>query len=696
MPDDTIDDPRQIIADLQRQLVQYKTERDEALAQQAATAEVLQVINSSPGDLAPVFEAMLERAVRLCELDFAVLWTYDGSAFHPVARHRLPDPFWAYLQDHTPPAFARLVGGDRLVHIADIRQEALYQTDHGRDVRRLGLETVRSILIVPLRREKVLLGLITAYRQEVRPFTDKQIALLENFAAQAVIAMENARLLDETREALEQQTATAEVLGVINSSPGDLAPVFDAMLDKAMRLCEAAFGVLWTYDGEYMHAAAVAGVPPQFAEFLRQGPHRPASVIQQALLGGQPYEQVADLALTEGYVSGGALPRAGVDLGGIRTLLGVALRKDDKVLGVFGIYRQEVRPFTEKQIALLQNFAAQAVIAMENARLISETREALEQQTATAEVLQVINSSPGDLAPVFDAILEKAHSLCAATYGGLVIRDGDRFNVVAIHGEREFAEHWRQLGPLRPSEDVPSPLLRLMQGEPVVQVLDSRQDDFFALSGPPGIRRLCEIGDVRTLLLVPLRKDEVLLGVITAFRQEVRPFTDKEIALLQNFAAQAVIAMENARLLTETHEALEQQTATAEVLQVINSSPGNLAPVFDAMLDKAMRLCEAAFGTLRTTQDGERFDLAALRRVPPLPSILNMTRQQSAPGADPRASWKASKSSMFLMRQTTKLIGRAPPDDGPSSISAGREPYSASQCARMMPCSALSQSIARK
>jgi len=181
--------------------------------------------------------------------------------------------------------------------------------------------------------------------------------------------------LHERDEALAQQTATAEVLGVINSSPGDLAPVFDAMLEKALRLCEASFGILWTYDGEYMHASAITGVPPQFAEFLKQGPHRPAPTMQQDLLSGRAFGQIADLTKSEGYQSGETLPRAGADLGGVRTLLGVTLRKDDRVLGIFGIYRQEVRPFTDKQIALLQNFAAQAVIAMENARLLGELRD---------------------------------------------------------------------------------------------------------------------------------------------------------------------------------------------------------------------------------------------------------------------------------------------------------------------------------
>ena len=587
------------------------TETREALEQQTATAEVLQVINNSPGDLAPVFDAILEQAHTLCGAASGGLVEIEGEQYRAVAVHGEPRFAEYWMQQGwihaTTGALAQLRQGEPL-HIPDIT------ADDGRRYSEqykqlIELSNARSVLMVPMRKDNTLLGAITALRQEVRPFAEREIALLQNFAAQAVIAMENARLINETREALEQQTATAEVLQVINSSPGDLAPVFDAMLGKATTLCEAVYGHLWTYDGQRFHPVAFHG-EPGFGEYIyRRGavlavPNSPF----ERILKGERCIHIPDVLKDASYDTSPGF-REVINAGGIRTQLTVALSKDDVLLGLIVIYRQEVRPFSEKQIALLQNFAAQAVIAIENARLITETREALEQQTATAEVLQVINSSPGDLAPVFDAMLDKAMRLCEAAFGFLSTYDGEHFHAVALHGvPQKFAEGWLS-APYRSGPNTTHD--RLIRGERVVHVPD------LAADGVDDLRRraVIEVAGVRSILAVPLRNDSALLGAIHIYRQEVRPFSEKQIALAENFAAQAVIAMENARLIAETREALEQQTATAEVLQVINSSPGDLGPVFDAMLDKALDLCGAAFGNLWTF-DGERFRATALRRVP--------------------------------------------------------------------------------
>ncbi len=650
------------------------TETREALEQQTATAEVLQVINASPGDLAPVFEAMLDKATRLCEAIYGHLWTYDGQHFHPVAVHGEPRfGEWVFRRGAVlavpSSPFDRILRGERFVQITDAIEDDLYRASSGyRDL--VEISGSRTQLAVALRKDDAIVGTIVVYRQEVRPFSDKQIALLQNFAAQAVIAMENARLITETREALDQQTATAEVLGIINSSPGDLAPVFDAMLEKATRLCEASFGGLTRVDGDCFHGVAYHNAPAALAEAMREPrPIAPGNA-HYRLLNGEDVVQVADITAEEIYRSGNPARRSLADLAGARTVLWAALRKDNSLLGSFVIYRREVRPFTDKQIALLQNFAAQAVIAMENARLITETREALDQQTATAEVLQVINSSPGDLTPVFDAMLDKAMRLCEAAFGSFASFDGEIFSGIAHRNvPAALAEVLNE--PLRHRPEtgaVGGHLQRLIKGETVVAIADFSDTDAYR-SGLNLAVALVEIGGARSAVWVALRKDEALLGVLVIYRQEVRPFTDKQIALLQNFAAQAVIAMENARLITETREALEQQTATAEVLGVINASPGDLAPVFDAMLAKATSLCDASFGVMETF-DGERLHTAATHRLPTGLIESCARHSRSSRGLLEVTCSPVHRSSKSATRAIPKLGSKALRCDARSSRSA--------------------------
>ncbi len=636
--------------DLQFELQERTREFNDALEQLNATSEVLRLMSGSQSDLARVFETILANATQLGEASFGILSLYEGDGcFRVVAMHN-PPPKFAELRRREPVIrpgpMAQLVAR-QVMHIADITEHPAAKQGDPDAVAFIKTTGVRTILGVPMLKADEVIGAIVVYRKEIRPFADRQIELVKNFAAQAVIAIENTRLLNELRqrttdltESLEQQTATSEVLSIISRSPGDLQPVFESMLANATRLCEAKFGNLWLREGDQFRIVAIHGGSPEYRDYQFAEPL--AAPNPESAMGRIARErkavQIDDISKAPTH--GMRARIATIKIAKARTLVGVPLLKDNEVIGIIGIYRQEVRPFTGKQIELLTNFAAQAVIAIENTRLLNELRqrtsdltESLEQQTATSDVLRVISSSPGELEPVFATMLQNAVRICDAKFGNIYRKDRDVLRLVATHGTPPaFAEARRRSPHHRLSPE--SLMGRMMAAKTVVHVADLAADHGYIEHRVPEIVAAVELGDVRTMLVIPMLKENEVIGAFTLFRQAVRPFNDKQIVLMTSFAAQAVIAIENARLLSELRqrtddltESLEQQTATSDVLRVISSSPGELDPVFQAMLENATRICDAKFGLLlRYGREGFRF--AAEVGTPP--ALSEFLRQRGS------------------------------------------------------------------
>jgi GAF domain-containing protein len=570
------------VRDLEKRLAEALKREAEAQEQQAATAEILRVISNSPTGIHPVLDTVAESAARLCESFDSAIWRREGDRAVLVAHHG-PIPMGPIGEFSLPLVRGTVAGRSlldgRTIHVADLQTEVDEFPESSEYARRIG---VRTILNVPLMRGNVPIGAIVLLRPDSQLFTERQVALLQAFADQAVIAIENVRLFTELetrnrdlREALDQQTATTEILRVISTSPTNLQPMLDAIATNAARVCGAYDATVVLQEGDLTRRVAHCG--PIVTDYADLRPLRAGYVANRAILEGKPVHVDDILNTDRGDLSDA---REAAPHTGNRTILAVPLLRAGDAIGALTIRRREVQPFTDKQVALLQTFADQAVIAIEDVRLFKELQEknqaltiahaqvseTLEQQTATSEILRTISRSPTDLQPVLDAIATSAARLLEAEDVGIIRVAGDVLRLVAGRGPVYTA--W---GP-----GTAIPLSRgSVSGRAVIDRTVMHIRDLAAVSREeyPVSLDLQRQAGVRTVVAAPLICEGTAIGLINVFRRQVRPFTEQQIELLKTFADQAVIAIENVRLFNETKEALDQQTATSEVLRVIASSP---------------------------------------------------------------------------------------------------------------------------